>query len=160
MTQSSELMTHHLSGSEALPELVKEILSKGAKCCFQAKGQSMSPFIKDGDIVTISPLTDSSPRIGDVVAFNHPGNEKLIIHRVVKKRNKDYYVRGDNAIEADGLVQGKNILGYVKKVERNGKKVQIGLGPERFLIAFLNRRGLLFPLLSPVWRIIRPLIRF
>jgi signal peptidase len=159
MTQPAEVMTHHLSGSEVLPELVKEVLSKGVECRFQAKGHSMSPFIKDGDIVTISPLTSSSPGLGDVVALNHPENEKLIIHRVVKKRNNDYYVKGDNALEADGLVQAKNILGYVNKVERDGKNVRLGLGPERFLIAFLTRKGLLFPLVSPLWRIIRPFIK-
>ena len=158
MTQSSELMTHHLSGSEALPELVKDILGKGVECRFQAKGHSMSPFIKDGDIVTISPLTSSSPGLGDVVAFNHPDNQKLIIHRVVWKRNIDYLTRVDNALEVDGLVQTKNILGYVNKVERDGKNVRLGLGPERFLIAFLNRRGLIYPLLSPIRKVIRILI--
>jgi len=152
-------MTHHPSASEVLPGLVKEILSKGAECRFQAKGHSMSPFIKDGDIVTISPLTHSSPGLGDVVAFNRPENEKLIIHRVVEKRNNKYYVRGDNVPEADGLVQAKDILGYVNKVERDGKNVRVGLGPERFLIAFLNRKGLLFPLLSPIRKIIRSFIR-
>ncbi len=151
-------MTHHPSASEVLPGLVKEILSKGAECRFQAKGHSMSPFIKDGDIVTISPLTHSSPGLGDVVAFNRPENEKLIIHRVVEKRNNDYYVRGDNVPEADGLVQAKDILGYVNKVERDGKNVRVGLGPERFLIALLNRKGLLFPLLSPIRKVIRLLI--
>jgi signal peptidase I len=152
-------MTHHLSVSEVLPGLVKEILSKGAECRFQAKGHSMSPFIKDGDIVTISPLTNSSPGLGDVVAFNRPENENLIIHRVVEKRNNDYYVRGDNLPEADGLVQARDILGYVNKVERNGKNVRVGLGPERFLIALLNRKGLLIPLLSPIRKVIRSFIR-
>ncbi len=147
-------MTRRLAISEVLPGLVKDILSRGAECRFQAKGHSMSPFIKDGDIVTISPLTHSSPGLGDVVAFNPPGNEMLMIHRVVEKRNNDYYVRGDNLLEMDGLVQAKDILGYVNKVERDGKNVRVGLGPERFLIAFLNRRGLLFPLLSPIRKII------
>jgi len=159
MTLSSSPNTDHSLVGEALLELVKDILSKGLECRFQAKGQSMSPFIKDGDIVTIFPLTSSSPGVGDVVAFNHPENEKLIIHRVVKKRNNDYYVRGDNALEADGIVQTRDILGYVNKVERNGKKVWIGLGPERFLIAFLNRRGLIYPLLSPIRKMIRSFVR-
>jgi hypothetical protein len=155
MTHSSSPRTDNLLVGEVLPELVKDILGKGVECRFEAKGHSMSPFIRDGDIVTVSPLTSSSPGVGDVVAFNHPENDKLIIHRVVKKRNNDYYVRGDNAIEVDGLVRGKNILGYVKKVERNGRKVWMGLGSERFLIAFLNRRGLIYPLLSPIRGVIR-----
>jgi signal peptidase len=159
MTQPAELMTHHLSGSEVLPELVKDILSKGVECRFQAKGHSMSPFIKDGDIVTISPLTRSSPGLGDVVAFNHPETGKLFVHRIVLKKRDSYIVKGENAFEADGLIKKGNILGFVTRVERKGKKVLLGLGPERFLIAFLTRRGLLFPLLSPIRKIIRSFIR-
>ena len=61
MIQSSELMTHHLPGGEVLPELVKDILGKGVECRLQVKGYSMSPFIKDGDMMTISPVSDSLP---------------------------------------------------------------------------------------------------
>jgi len=35
--------------------LVKDILSRGMDCKLRAKGYSMSPFIKDGDLVTLSP---------------------------------------------------------------------------------------------------------
>jgi hypothetical protein len=159
MTQSSELMADHLSVSDVLPEIVKGILNKGVECRFEAKGHSMSPFIKNGDILTIAPSRNHSPSIGDVVAFIQPENEKLIIHRVVKKRNSDYYVKGDNGLETDGLIHGTNILGVVKKVERSGEKVRIGLGSERFLIALLTRTNLLLPVLRLVRRIFRPIAR-
>ena len=159
MNQSSELLAHHLSVGEVLPELVKEVLSKGVECRFQVKGFSMSPFIKDGDMITLAALGGNSPSLGDVVAFIQPQNEKLIIHRVVKKRNNDYYVRWDNGLEADDLIHGTDIFGYVKKVERGGKEVRIGLGPERFLIALMTRTNLLHPVLRPVWRIFRPIAR-
>ena len=159
MTQNSVLNTQPLNSSEVLPELVKEVLSKGVECRFQAKGHSMSPFIKNGDILTIAPSRNNSPSVGDVVAFIQPENEKLIIHRVVKKRNNDYYVKGDNGLETDGLIYSTNILGVVKKVERGGKKVRISLGLERFLIALLTRTNLLPPVLRLVWRIFRPIAR-
>jgi len=159
MTQSLDLITHHLSSSEVLPELVKDVLSKRVECRFRAKGYSMSPFIKDGDVITLSSLQGDLPRIGDVVAFIHPVNDKLVIHRVIEKRNGSYCVMGDNALGMDGLIPANNILGCVKEINRDGKNLRIGLGPERFLIAFLNRRGLLFPLLVPVWKLIRPLVR-
>jgi hypothetical protein len=44
-------------------------------------------------------------------------------------------------------------------VQRNGTEVFFGLGQERFLIAFLGRRGLLLSLILPVWKVIRPIIR-
>ena len=159
MTQSSELMTHHLSGSELLPELVKEVLSKGVECRLQVKGYSMSPFIKDGDVITISPVPGSLPRFGDVIAFIHPKTEKLLIHRVVWKSGDACLVKGENALEPDGLIKKEDILGLVTKVERKGKRIFLGLGPERFLIALLTRTNLLRPVLRFVWGIFRPIAR-
>lgn len=136
----------------AFVKLVRAVLDKGALFRFRAKGFSMSPFIEDGDVLTLTSLAGTSPRCGDVVAFRRPQTGKLIIHRVVEKRGTSYLIRGDNSPEGDGLVPKANILGYVTKVERDGKKVFLGLGPERFLIAFLIRRGVCFRLLLLVWR--------
>ena len=159
LTQSTELMTHHLPGSEVLPELVKEVLSKGAECRLQVKGYSMSPFIKDGDMITISPVFGSLPRLGDVIAFIHPKTDKLIIHRVVRKIGDACLVKGENALEPDGLIERNHMIGIITRVERKGKKVFFGLGPERFLIAMLTRKNLLLPILRPVWRVFHPVVR-
>jgi len=143
----------------SITELLSTLVDKGLSCKFQAKGHSMSPFIKDGDAITVSPKIGCSPRFGDVVAFIHPRTEKLFIHRVVWKRRDAYIVKGENTLESDGLIKKENILGVVTKVERKGKKVFLGLGPERFLIALLTRKNLLLPVLLPVWRIFRQAVR-
>ena len=159
MTQSSELTAHHLPTSEILPELLKEVLRKEIECRLQAKGYSMSPFIKDGDMITISPLSGSFPRFGDVIAFIHPETEKLLIHRVVWKSGDTCLVKGENTLEADGLIKKENVLGLVTKVERKEKRIFFGLGPERFLIALLTRTNLFRLVLRVVWRIFRPIAR-
>lgn len=142
-----------------LPELLKTILDKGSDCSFQATGHSMSPFIRDGDVITVSPMYGSPPGFGDVVAFIHPRTEKLFIHRVVWKSRDAYILKGENTLRPDGLIKKENILGVVTKVERKGKKVFCGLGPERFLIALLTRKNVLLPVLLPMWRIFRPVVR-
>jgi hypothetical protein len=119
----------------------------------------MAPFIKDGDVVTISPMFDSSPGFGDVIAFIHPKIEKLLIHRVIRKIGDAYLLKGESALEPDGLIKKESILGLVTKVERGGKRIFLGLGPERFLIALLTRKNLLLIVLDPVWRILRPIAR-
>ena len=145
--------------SPAIVSLLRDVLRRGAECQFQANGHSMSPFIKDGDIVTVSPILHSSPGIGDVVAFIHKKTGRLLIHRVVGKNGKSYLTKGDNTFEGDGSVHEANILGYVRKVERNGKKVSLGLGPESFLISLLTRKGLLLSFVLPVWRVFRSIVR-
>ncbi|MEA3438827.1 MAG: hypothetical protein U9R58_00935 [Chloroflexota bacterium] len=51
-TFASELA---LSG-EALRELMREVLSKGVPVRFRARGWSMEPFIRNGDLICVSPL--------------------------------------------------------------------------------------------------------
>ncbi len=137
--------------------LLQTILAKGMPASFTAKGFSMAPFIKDGDVLTVVPLQGTSPGLGDVVAFLRPETEKLAIHRVVAGKGHFYCIRGDNSFQVDGFIPKTSILGGVKRVERNGKRVYWGLGPERFLIALLTRRGLLSLFFLSIWRIIHPL---
>lgn len=142
-----------LSGT-GLAELLKATLSKDASFRFKVQGFSMSPFIKDSDVVTVSPFSDSSTCFGRAVAFLHPKTEKLAIHRIVGKRSDTYIIKGDNAFTIDGLVSKENILGYVAKVERDENQVHLGLGIERFLIAFLSSTRIL-PIFLRICRYIK-----
>ena len=147
-----------LSG-RGLVDLLRAVLSKGVPVRFQARGFSMSPFIKNNDVVTISPLQGTQPSLGDIVAFAHPETQGLYIHRIVRNKDGFCVTKGDNRSQTEESVPIENILGSVTRVERDGRHVFLGLGPERFLIAFLGRRGLLFPFLFPLWRILRPFMR-
>ena len=128
---------------KALVELLSAVTEKGKSFRFRASGMSMYPFIRNKDVVTISPLPTGSPKIGDVVAFLLPETRKLVIHRVIDKRNGCYIIKGDNAPKPDGLIPSENVIGLLTNVERNGRKVVLGLGTERRLIATLARNDLL-----------------
>ncbi len=142
----------------ALVELMRDAFSKGSSFRFQVKGFSMLPFIRDKDVLTISPFLPSSNGIGDPVAFIHPKTGNLVIHRLIAKHNNSYIVKGDNIPNPDGLITRENILGHVANIERKGKKKSFGFGPERFLIALLSR-GNIFCLLLFVHRVIRSAMR-
>ena len=145
-----------LSGP-ALVELIRAVLDKGMSFRFRAKGFSMSPFIKDGDVVAVSPLHGILPSVGNIIAVIHPGTGRLVVHRLVGKRGYSFLIKGDNNPDTDRPVFKTDILGCVKSVEREGKKVFIGLGPERFLIAFLTRMKLFILVLS-VLRFVRNIL--
>ena len=132
---------------EVLMDLLKATVGRGASFSFRAKGSSMSPFIRDDDMITLSPLSPSSAKIGDVLAFTCPLTGKLIIHRMVGRKGDLYSIRADNASGPNEIVPETNILGRVTKVERKGKKVFFGLGPERYMIGMFSRSGFLQPLL-------------
>lgn len=118
----------------------------------------MAPFIRDGDVITIEPVREKPPGIGGVVAFFHPQFEKIMVHRVVGKKDRTYLIRGDNSPASDGEISKDHVLGFVTRVERRGKNISLGSGFEKYLIAFLSRRGLLIPLLIPLWKIFRAFV--
>jgi hypothetical protein len=131
-----------------LAELMRAALARGSPFHFRALGSSMSPFIRDGDQITIAPLRRGKPSLGQVVAFIQPETGQLLVHRVTGLQGSACLVQGDNTPgRTDGLVPLENILGRLVQVQRDGKKIRLGLGPERYLVALLSRFGLLRPFL-------------
>ena len=104
----------------------------------------MTPFIQDGDLITVHPIQESLPDIGEVVAFTRPGTGKLVVHRIIRKLTGAVLIRGDGVLTgSDGIIPMGNLLGRVTRIERNNKAVWLGLGPERYLIAWLARINML-----------------
>ena len=147
-----------LSGLD-LQEFLRAVLARGAPIRFKAPGLSMHPSILDGDVVTVSPQCGREPRLGEVVAFCHPETRKLVVHRVLARRDGGYLLRGDNVPDADGLISSQDVLGRVTRVERDGREVRLGLGLEWRLIALLSRHNLLQPLIFRASQMLRPLRR-
>jgi hypothetical protein len=145
--------------SPTLVALLRAVLDRGLPFRFRATGFSMLPFVRDEDVITVAPSAGASPSLGDVVAFLHPDSGKLAVHRVVGKQGSSVLVRGDNVEKPDGLVAIADLLGRVTRVERDGRRVYLGLGPERRLIAFLTRWGLFLSMVLPAWRLVRPIVR-
>ena len=129
--------------SFALSELLEAVVERGCRLRFQVRGYSMFPFIRDGDVVTVGPWRPSRFSHGQVLAFRNPSSEDLCVHRVVARKGDSLLLRGDAADQADGLVPSDGVLGRVTSVERDGCKLALGLGSERFLIALLSRTGIM-----------------
>lgn len=144
--------------NDRFAEIMAMVLAKGAPFRFQANGFSMSPFIHDGDLITIAP-TPTRIRFGDVVAFINPCRDRLTVHRVVHISRIGYLIQGDNSPEPDGCVSRTEIIGCVTRVEHHGKPIRLGLGSERVVIALLSRRGWLVPFLGLMWRVLGPIFK-
>lgn len=139
----------HLSNLAYL-ELLRGMVERGIRLRTKVRGFSMSPFIRDGDVVTIAPMDGCVPRIGEVVAFVQPNTGLLAVHRLIARVDAGWLVRGDNCPEPDGVVPRGAILGVLVRVERGGRHVRLGLGAERTWIAALSREDILMRL-KTVW---------
>ncbi|MCP3875017.1 MAG: hypothetical protein GY699_17930 [Desulfobacteraceae bacterium] len=146
-----------LSGKNLI-SLMGAVLERNADFRFQAKGHSMSPFIKNRDIVTMSPLPRNKSETGDIVAVLLTGKESIVVHRVVGKKKGKFIIKGDNNKIRDGLFEQNQIIGLVSKVERNGRRIMFGQGFFGRAIATLSEIGLLNSLILPILRKTRRLL--
>jgi phenylalanyl-tRNA synthetase beta chain len=62
-----EAMASAMIGSRPVEELASQVLRRGRGLWIKARGGSMTPFLRDGDVAFVMPAGDE-PRAGDVEA--------------------------------------------------------------------------------------------
>lgn len=76
---------------------------------FKVKGNSMLPLIKNNDIIEI--VKNDLYKLGDIVLYKY--YDLLIVHRIIKIKVNQYYLKGDNGSKID-IIDKINILGKMK----------------------------------------------
>ena len=95
----------------------RELLKAGLCVRFEARGASMSPCIRDGEIVHITPVIVSKLRKDDIVLAR--SNNSFRVHRLVlvDQENDTFVTRGDCGQQDDPAVRGEEILGIATAKE-------------------------------------------
>lgn len=128
--------------------LASELLKASYTIRFRAKGTSMHPMIRDGDVVFVAPLKEELIHKGDVVFFI-VGDERALLHRIVNigKNNQDqkYLIQGDSNIHPDGYISGANILGVMTTLERG----EILIPADGFIYKYLGKLASLYLRVNP-----------
>jgi len=110
-----------LSGKE-FADLSAEVIGTSASIRFRARGGSMSPFIRAGDVLTVDPVRPEEIGRGDVVLYRSAGGRALA-HRVLGRRGHHYLIRGDGSAGKCEIVSCHEILGKVNRIDRDGALV-------------------------------------
>ena len=115
--------------SSRFGRITRELLRQGHGIRFRARGSSMLPFIRDGDILVIRPLGPSGIFAGDVVFFERPGGG-LVAHTVLRTAPGNgetmVEVQGDNVGGRAERVASGAVLGRVTGIRRNGRDISLG----------------------------------
>ncbi len=139
-------------------ELVKSIHINRNVTHIKVKGHgnSMAPFLKTGEILFIRPVhLKELIRIGDIIALTDKKEEKIIIHRVINKKNHLFEIKGDNCKHSDGWFHKKKIIGVVtRKTNLSGKIISFRRW-ENLLIAVLSKTDLLNYIVLPFGRSVK-----
>jgi hypothetical protein len=92
-------------------------------------GQSMNPTLRAPDLLDVVPYTGGKPAVGDIICFTPPGDEKNVVHRIIRITGSGIQTQGDNSLSADqALVQEDRIIGRVIGATREKHYRKIACG--------------------------------
>jgi signal peptidase I len=113
--------------SELFSAVIENALAGGTAVQFRAEGESMYPTIRDGETVTVTPVSADAVARGDVVLFRL--GRRVLAHRVVNVTvsgtERFFELRGDAKAAADGSSGANAILGRVIDVRRKGRAIPL-----------------------------------
>jgi len=117
-------------------DVAQGLLRQGYGVRFCAKGWSMYPTIRDGEMITVEPAIPSRVKRGDILLRYN--NRRVIAHRLVRiARRKTllnpqtsipgtfFILRGDALSACDESVDPGQVLGKVVSVERDGHLIDL-----------------------------------
>lgn len=124
---------------EILIPQIKQIVDEGGVFPLGVTGISMRPFLTEGvDTVFIEKANKNELKCGDPVFIFR--NNNAILHRIYKKDEKGFYMRGDAHIRSDGFFSYDEMIGVVRYAinGKTNKKRKLNTPIIRLLVR-LNR---------------------
>ena len=94
-------------------------MRRGNTLRVRARGDSMLPFLRHGDVLHVRPLPAAAVCVGDVICYA-PSPGRLHLHRVVARDERGFVTRGD-ALPYVEDVPVAALLGRVIARERAGR---------------------------------------
>ena len=99
-------------------------IEKHGKGIFTNVGDSMMPLLRQRrDIIHISKAEGRLKKY-DVPLYKRD-NGQYVLHRILKVREKDYVICGDNRIGMEEGITDKHIIGVMTGVSRDGKFLSV-----------------------------------
>lgn len=125
-----------------------------------ARGNSMRPLFRPGDLIVFVPCRVEDVRKGDVIIFIPPGQKERVVHRVISTGPEGVRTQGDaNPCRDAGELRQEDIVGRAVAVERAGRVIPVWGGRAGRLIACCIRAvrradHLASYLLAPCYRVL------
>lgn len=102
----------------------EEQLAQNVKLIYTNKGDSMMPLIKqDRDLLIIEPAIGRLKKY-DVPMYKRDSGQ-YVLHRILKVREDDYVICGDNRWVKEYGIQDRHIIGVLTAVVRDGKEISV-----------------------------------
>lgn len=137
--------------NDMLFDEIKALLAAGKEVTVTVKGDSMRPFLVGGrDRVTLRRCRPESIRRGSVVLVRVNENERVVLHRVVRRTGDKLVLQGDGNRVQTETAGVADVAGMALSFVRNGKIYFVNGLPWRaysmFMLTFMSLRRSLIKL--------------
>ena len=102
----------------------EEIIERDGMLIYTNKGDSMMPLIKEGRDLLVIEKTNGRLKRFDVPLYKRDTGQ-YVLHRIVKVRQNDYVICGDNRANMEYGITDRHIIGVLTAVIRNGKELSV-----------------------------------
>lgn len=107
-----------------LYELGRQLVAAEASLSFRARGWSMYPMIREGDVLEVTPVPWCKVGVGDVLFYR--SGERMLVHRVIGRCSAEpgdrIRARGDAFLQEDPPICEQDMIGRVDAIYRPGRR--------------------------------------
>lgn len=102
----------------------EEEIKKSGRIIYTNVGDSMMPYIKQGrDVLVISEVNGRLNKY-DVPLYKRDSGQ-YVLHRILKVRENDYVICGDNRWNKEYGITDRHIIGILTGVIRDGQEIPV-----------------------------------
>ncbi|MCR4557899.1 MAG: S24/S26 family peptidase [Saccharofermentans sp.] len=110
-------------------------LERSGRIIYKNSGTSMLPLIKQGRDLLIIERPQGRLKKYDIPLYKMPDG-RYVLHRIIKVRENDYVIRGDNRINEENGITDSQIIGVLTSLVRQGKEVDFNSFGYKFYVRF------------------------
>ena len=102
----------------------EDIIERDGRLVYTNIGDSMMPLIKQDRDILIIEKPNGRLKKYDVPLYKRDSGQ-YVLHRILKVRENDYVICGDNRYSKEYGITDRHIIGVLTAVVRNGKEIPV-----------------------------------
>lgn len=102
----------------------EEELNKNGKLIYTCVGNSMMPLLREKKDLLIIESPNGRLKKYDVSLYKRDSGQ-YVLHRILKVREQDYVISGDNRYQKEYGITDRHIIGVLTGIIRDGKTISV-----------------------------------